>query len=86
MKHYTHMTYEIKNEDSKLYENNLTSNDKLFIEKGRPLKKDEVPLKFMFLQYSKEGNEFTELFTLPLKLNLSIKEAKVEIIDYFKKI
>jgi len=85
LKLYTAMRYEIRNESGKLNEVHITSGDKLFIEKGRPLGQNESPYKFFFYSYTNDTVEIKELFGLALSNTLTVAETKVIFIEYFKK-
>jgi len=86
MKLYTAMKYEIRNENGKLSEVHITSGDKLYIEKGKPLGPNESPFRFYYYSYTGEGVvEIKELFTLPLNNGMTVAEAKVAFFEYYKK-
>jgi len=57
---------ELKNEDNKLSEYHFTSLNQLFIEKGKPMRKGEIVIKFYTATIIKEGYELGDLFKLAL--------------------
>lgn len=79
---------ELKNEEDSLDDYNLTNGTKLVIEKvisnyqfihfskGKPLRKGEIVIKFVYFDPNAEGQQVTDLFKLPIPGGVTVKEAK----------
>jgi len=78
--------FELKNEDNKLSDYHFSSTNQLIIEKGKPMRKGEIVIKFYTFSYSKEGYEIGDLFKLPLPEKMAIKDAKSEVVKHFREL
>jgi len=76
------MRFELKNEAGKLYENNISNEERIYIEKGSPLKKDEFPLKFIYFHYGKETSETLEMFSLNFLGSTPVIEVKKLVLEH----
>jgi len=76
----------LKNEENKLSDYSFFGSNTLFIEKGKPMRKGEVVIKFFTFSYTKEGYDIADLFKLALPEKMTIKEAKTEIVKHFNEL
>jgi hypothetical protein len=77
-----HSRFELKNEKKTLEEYGLTHGTKLTIQKGKPLRRGETLIKFVFfnLRLAHLQESFCEpLFELLLPEDMSVYDAKVEV-------
>jgi len=75
---------ELRTEEDKLSEHFHYPPVKLAIERGKPLRKGEIPCKWILYDLIKDSRE--DLFELALPGKLTVKEVKAELIKHWKEL
>jgi len=86
MKCYSNVKNELKNLEGTLQDNYIMNGERIYIELGVPLGREEVPFKFILFKYTKDSSENLELFHLNINGLETVKEGKRIVVDHFNKL